>query len=357
MKRLVTLAAIILAACGVLYYSSNKLDQAQGITGENTLNLYNWGDYIDPELITKFEEETGYVVSYETFDSNEAMYTKISQGGTAYDLAVPSEYMIERMIEEDMLIELDHSKIEGIEHLDPDLLDMAFDPGNQYSMPYFWGTLGIVYNTKFIEEGSIEHWDDLWKHEFQDNLMLIDGAREVIGLSLNSLGYSVNSKNDAELSEAAEKLDTLTPNVKAVVADEIKMYMIQEESSIAVTFSGEVADMMWENEDLQYVIPPEGSNLWFDNFVIPKTAQNTEAAYAFISFMLDPENAAQNAEYVGYSTPNLSALDIMPAEITEDEQFYPSKDTMEHLEVYENLGQEYIGIYNDYFLRFKMHRN
>lgn len=357
MKRLVTLAAIILAACGVLYYSSNKLDQAQGITGENTLNLYNWGDYIDPELITKFEEETGYVVSYETFDSNEAMYTKISQGGTAYDLAVPSEYMIERMIEEDMLIELDHSKIEGIEHLDPDLLDMAFDPGNQYSMPYFWGTLGIVYNTKFIEEGSIEHWDDLWKHEFQDNLMLIDGAREVIGLSLNSLGYSVNSKNDAELSEAAEKLDTLTPNVKAVVADEIKMYMIQEESSIAVTFSGEVADMMWENEDLQYVIPPEGSNLWFDNFVIPKTAQNTEAAYAFISFMLDPENAAQNAEYVGYSTPNLSALDIMPAEITEDEQFYPSKDTMEHLEVYENLGQEYIGIYNDYFLKFKMHRN
>lgn len=357
MKRLVTLAAIILAACGVLYYSSNKLDQAQGITGENTLNLYNWGDYIDPELITKFEEETGYVVSYETFDSNEAMYTKISQGGTAYDLAVPSEYMIERMIEEDMLIELDHSKIEGIEHLDPDLLDMAFDPGNQYSMPYFWGTLGIVYNTKFIEEGSIEHWDDLWKPEFQDNLMLIDGAREVIGLSLNSLGYSVNSKNDAELTEAAEKLDTLTPNVKAVVADEIKMYMIQEESSIAVTFSGEVADMMWENEDLQYVIPPEGSNLWFDNFVIPKTAQNTEAAYAFISFMLDPENAAQNAEYVGYSTPNLSALDIMPAEITEDEQFYPSKDTMEHLEVYENLGQEYIGIYNDYFLRFKMHRN
>lgn len=357
MKRLVTLTAIILAACGVLYYSSNKLDQAQGKTGENTLNLYNWGDYIDPELISKFEEDTGYVVSYETFDSNEAMYTKINQGGTAYDLAVPSEYMIERMMEENLLIELDHSKIKGIENLDPDLLDMAFDPGNKYSIPYFWGTLGIVYNTKFIEEGAIKHWDDLWKPEFKDNLMLIDGAREVMGLSLNSLGYSVNSKNDAELAEAAEKLDTLTPNVKAVVADEIKMYMIQEESSIAVTFSGEVADMMWENENLQYVIPPEGSNLWFDNFVIPKTAQNTEAAYAFISFMLEPENAAQNAEYVGYSTPNLPALDIMPDEITEDEQFYPSEDTMEHLEVYENLGQEYIGIYNDYFLKFKMHRN
>lgn len=357
MKRLVTLASMILVACGILYYSSGKLDQAQGITGDNTLNLYNWGDYIDPELITKFEKETGYVVSYETFDSNEAMYTKVSQGGTAYDLAIPSEYMIERMIEEDMLFELDHAQIEGLEHIDSDLLDMAFDPGNQYSIPYFWGTLGIVYNTKFVEEGSIQHWEDLWDPHFEDNLMLIDGAREVMGLGLNSLGYSVNSKNMNELTEAAAKLDTLTPNVKAIVADEIKMYMIQEESSVAVTFSGEAADMMWENENLHYVIPTEGSNLWFDNFVIPKTAQNVEAAYAFINFMLEPENAAQNAEYVGYSTPNASAMELMPAEMIEDEQFYPSEETMKNLEVYENLGQEYIGIYNDLFLEFKMHRN
>lgn len=357
MKRLITLVVVILAACGVLYYSSGKLDEAQGITGGNTLNLYNWGDYIDSDLITKFEEETGYVVSYETFDSNEAMYTKISQGGTAYDLTIPSEYMIERMMEEDMLIELDHSRIEGLEHLDPDLLDMAFDPGNRYSIPYFWGTLGIVYNTKFVEEGSIQHWEDLWEPRFKDDIMLIDSAREIIGIGLNSLGYSVNSKNNTELAEAANKLNTLTPNVKAIVADEIKMYMAQEESSVAVTFSGEVADMMWENENLRYVIPPEGSNLWFDNFVIPKTAQNIDAAYAFINFMLEPENAAQNAEYVGYSTPNVSALDLLPPEITEDEQFYPSEETMENLEVYENLGQEYIGIYNDLFLEFKMHRN
>lgn len=357
MKRLLTLATIILAACGILYYSSGKLDEAQGITGGNTLNLYNWGDYIDPDLISKFETETGYVVSYETFDSNEAMYTKVSQGGTAYDLTIPSEYMIERMMEEDMLIELDHSRIEGLDHLDPDLLDMAFDPGNRYSIPYFWGTLGIVYNTKFVEEGSIEHWEDLWDPRFKDDIMLIDGAREIIGMGLNTLGYSVNSKDNAELTAAADKLDTLTPNVKAIVADEIKMYMAQEESSVAVTFSGEVADMMWENENLRYVIPPEGSNLWFDNFVIPKTAQNIDAAYAFINFMLEPENAAQNAEYVGYSTPNLAALELLPAEITEDEQFYPSEETMENLEVYENLGQEYIGIYNDLFLEFKMHRN
>src|SRR5690625_3667615 len=148
--------------------------------------------------------------------------------------------------------------------------------------------------------------------------MLIDGAREVLGFSLQSMGYSLNSKNDAELVAAKEKLDELMPNVKAIVADEIKMYMIQEEASVAVTFSGEAADMMWENEHLHYVLPEEGSNLWFDNMVIPNTSQNQEGAYAFINFMLDPENAAQNADYIGYSTPNEEALELLPEETVED---------------------------------------
>ena len=187
-------------------------------------------------------------------------------------------------------------------------------------------------------------------------MMLIDGAREVMGLSLNSLGYSLNSKNMAQLTEAANKLNHLTPNVKAIVADEIKMYMINEEASVAVTFSGEAADMMWENEHLHYVIPPEGSNLWFDNIVMPKTVKNKEGAYDFINFMLEPENAAQNAEYIGYSTPNEKAKALLPKDISSDEQFYPSDDTISHLEVYEDLGSKYLGIYNDLFLEFKMYR-
>lgn len=166
----------------------------------------------------------------------------------------------------------------------------------------------------------------------------------------------MNSKDDDQLAAAAVKLESLTPNVKAIVADEIKMYMIQEEAAAAVTFSGEASEMLWENENLHYVIPSEGSNLWFDNFVIPKTAKNFDAAYAFINFMLEPENAAQNAEYVGYSTPNKEAMKLLPSEIIEDEQFYPNEATMENLEVYEDLGSEYISIYNDYFLEFKMHR-
>ncbi|ALV21896.1 ABC transporter substrate-binding protein [Carnobacterium antarcticum] len=357
MKRLITLVLLILMVSGGIYFSVSQLNKAQGITSDNTLSLYNWGDYIDPALITKFEKETGYRVSYETFDSNEAMYTKIEQGGTTYDLAVPSEYMIQRMIKEDLLVKLDHEKIAGMANLDEQFLNKAFDPENQYSIPYFWGTLGIIYNDKFIAEDAIQHWDDLWNPDLKNDVMLIDGAREIMGLSLNSLGHSLNSKDQTELEAAAEKLDGLTPNVKAIVADEIKMYMIQEESSVAVTFSGEAAEMLDGNDRLHYVIPSEGSNVWFDNFVIPKTAENLDAAYAFINFMLEPENAAQNAEYVGYSTPNKVAMELLPDELTEDEQFYPDSKTMENLEVYEDLGRKYIGIYNDFFLEFKMHRN
>lgn len=356
MKRLAIAAGSIIVICLGLAFSINYLNRAQGFTGDNTLTIYNWGDYIEPELITKFEEETGYKISYETFDSNEAMYTKINQGGTTYDIAIPSEYMISRMVEEDMVIELDHSKIEGLEHIDERFLDLSFDEGNRYSIPYFWGTLGIIYNDQFIDEAPVS-WNDLWNEEYRNQMMLIDGAREIMGIGLQSEGYSLNESDPVILRQVAEKLKEMTPNVKAIVADEIKMYMIQEEAAIAVTFSGEASEMLWENENLHYVIPEEGTNLWFDNIVIPKTAQNLEGAYAFINFMLDPENAALNAEYVGYSTPNKSAIELMDPEITEDEQFYPDDEAIAEMEVYDNLGAELLGIYNDLFLEVKMYRN
>lgn len=356
MKKLVWAAATVLSVCLLLAFGIDYLNKAQGFTGENTLTIYNWGDYIEPSLIKKFEEETGYKISYETFDSNEAMYTKINQGGTSYDIAIPSEYMISRMIDEDMVMELDHSKIEGLEYINPRFLDLSFDEGNRYSIPYFWGTLGIIYNDKFVDEAPTT-WNDLWDETFRNELMLIDGAREVMGIGLQSEGYSLNETDPEILVEIAAKLKKMTPNVKAIIADEIKMYMIQEEAAMAVTFSGEASEMIWENENLHYVIPEEGTNLWFDNIVIPKTSQNTEGAYAFINFMLDPENAALNADYVGYSTPNDAALELMDPEVTSDEQFYPSDEAIEFMEVYENLGPELLGIYNDLFLEVKMYRN
>lgn len=357
MKKLQSLFIGILVIIGVLALSVHHLQKSSGMSGAKVLNVYNWGDYINPDLIKNFEKEYGYKVNYETFDSNEAMFTKIQQGGTAYDITIPSEYMIQKMKEEKLLLPLDHSKIKGLENIDSSFLNLSFDKGNQYSVPYFWGTLGIVYNDKFVDGKNMQSWDDLWRPELKNNVMLIDGAREVIGLGLNSLGYSLNSKNDAQLTAAVNKLRKITPNVKAIVADEIKMYMANEESAVAVTFSGEAAEMLEQNEHLHYVIPKEGSNLWFDNMVIPKTAKNIKGAYDFINFMLEPKNAAQNAEYIGYATPNKEALKILPKEITEDEQFYPSADLMKHLEVYDNLGSKYLGIYNDLFLELKMYRN
>ena len=327
-----------------------------GSSGTNgKVVVYNWGDYIDPELLEEFTAETGIQVDYQTFDSNESMYTKIKQGGTTYELAVPSEYMISKMTEEDMLVKLDKSKIEGLENIDPQFMGLSFDKNNDYSIPYFWGTLGIVYNETMVENPPQE-WEDLWSEEYRDNIMLIDGVREVMGFGLQSLGYSLNSKNPAEIEKAAEHLYNLTPNVKAIVADEIKGYMIQDAAAIAVSFSGEASEMLDGNENLRYVVPSKGSNLWFDNMVIPKTAKNIDGAYAFMSFMLRPENALRNAEYVGYSTPIPAAKAMLDEETQNDESFYPSEETMKKMEVYDNLGPEILGMYNDLYLQFKMYR-
>lgn len=355
MRRLTILIGAILVSCLVLFGVRKNFETATAGSPE-TIIVYNWGDYIDPELIAQFEEETGYKVIYETFDSNEAMLTKIKQGGTNYDVAIPSEYTIHKMVQENLLEKFDYSKIKGIEHIDPRFLHQSFDPDNTYSIPYFWGTLGIVYNKNVYPEGTISEWRDLWKEEFKDSILFIDGAREMMGIALQTQGYSLNEKDETIVKEAGKFLKTLMPNAKAIIADEMKTYMIQEEANIAVTFSGEASKMMSENENLAYVVPSEGTNLWFDNIVIPKTVKNKKAAYQFINFMLRPENAYKNALYVGYATPIPKAKALLPKEVQDDEAFYPTAETMKHLEVYKQIGPKWLGIYNDLYLQVKMYR-
>ena len=358
MKQLVQATIAIIVVCFLLFFAAQSLESVGTKGSKDTLTIYNWGEYIDPELIDAFEEETGIHVIYETFDSNEAMYTKVQQGGSSYDIAVPSEYMIETMIEDDMLIELDHSLLPNLKNIDPYFLDLPFDPGNKYSIPYFWGTVGIVYNPNEVPEDlTFDSWEHLWDERLQGKVFLVDSSREVMGMGLNSLGYSLNLKDDKALREATDKLVELVPNVKAIIGDEITPLMINNEATVALTWSGQAADMMWENEELTFAVPKEGSNLWFDNMVIPKTSQNIEGAHAFINFMLDAENGAQNADYVGYSTPNAAAWALMDEEVITDERFYPSEELRERLEVYENLGLEWLGKYNEYFLEFKMNLN
>ncbi|WP_040227888.1 ABC transporter substrate-binding protein [Bhargavaea cecembensis] len=358
MKDIVRAALAVLIASALLIWANSELGKSAGNAGADTITVYNWGEYIDPDLLKQFTEETGIRVVYETFDSNEAMMTKIQQGGTSYDIAVPSEYMIEKMRENDLLIPLDHSKLPNMKHLDPYFLDLAFDPGNEYSIPFFWGTLGIVFNPELLDgDYDFNSWEDLWDPALNQKVILVDSAREVIGMGLNVLGYSLNSTSVRELDEASAKLSGLAPNVKAIIGDEITQMMQQNEATVALTWSGQALDMMSENESLDYAVPEEGSNLWFDNMVIPKTAANIDGAHQFINFMLDPEVAAQNADYVGYSTPNADALDLMDPEIVNDERFYPDEEAREHLEVYRNLGPEMLGDYNERFLKFKMEMN
>ncbi|MDQ0192361.1 ABC transporter substrate-binding protein [Paenibacillus wynnii] len=356
MKQLVNaLLAIMLTAFALMYLGS-WMNSNEGYSGENTLTIYNWGDYIEPELLEEFEAETGITVIYQTFDSNEAMLTKVEQGGTTFDVVIPSDYAIAKMKEEKLLVPLDSAKIPNLSNIDPRFMDLSFDPGNLYSVPYFWGTVGIIYNPDMTQGIDFTSWDSLWDKRLNNSIFLVDGAREVMGMALNSLHYSVNDQNEEHLQEALTKLNKLSPNVKAIVGDEIKMLLANEEAAVGIVWSGDASEIMSENDKLEYVVPEEGSNKWFDNMVIPRTAANVEGAHQFINFMLRPEIAAKNAEYVGYSTPNIEALKLLPSEVSEDTRFYPPAEITDRLEVYDNLGKRMLAHYNELFLKFKMNK-
>ena len=360
MKKLVSLIVAILAMVAILFGVKNMLqakestEEVETSSEQQQLFLFNWGNYIDPEWIKEFEAETGIQVIYETFDSNDAMEAKLKQGGTRYDIVFPSESSITKLVNQNLLQKLDHSKIKGLENISPFLLNSPVDKGNQYTVPYFWGTVGIMVNTKYIDPESIQTWNDLWKEDFKNKVLVLDGNREALGMALQSLGYSLNSKNEDELKAAEQKLKELKPNVRAVLNEEIKTMMKIEEAPIGMGYSGDAAAVAEENPNVQYILPKDGSAVWTDNFAIAHTAVNIEGAYAFINFMLRPENAARNAEYVGYSTPNEKAKELMDPEVTSDETYYPSEEIINSLEHYEYLGNDWIQKYNEAFLDFKM---
>ena len=360
MKKLVSLIVAILAMVAILFGVKNMLqakestEEVETSSEQQKLFLFNWGNYIDPELIKEFEAETVIQVVYETFDSNDAMEAKLKQGGTRYDIVFPSESSITKLVNQNLLQKLDHSKIKGLENISPFLLNSPVDNGNQYTIPYFWGTVGIMVNTKYIDPDSIQTWSDLWKEDFKNKVLVLDGNREALGMALQSLGYSLNSKNENELHAAEVKLKELKPNVRAVLNEEIKTMMKLEEAPIGMGYSGDAAAVAEENPNVQYILTKDGSAVWTDNFAIAHTAVNVEGAYAFINFMLRPENAARNAAYVGYSTPNEKAKELMDPEVISDETFYPSEEIINSLEHYEYLGNDWIQKYNEAFLDFKM---
>lgn len=343
-----------LLSLGVGYWVNQGDIGKKDSKNEERLYIYNWGEYIDPDVIRQFEAKTGIRVIYETFDSNEAMEAKIRNGGTHYDVAFPSDYTIEKLKKDHLLYPIDQSKLPNIKHLDSAYMNQPFDPHNKYSIPYFFGTVGILYNQKVYPDISFDSWDDLKRPELKDDVLLVDGARENIGLSLNRLGYSVNDTNSDHLAEAETYLKSLAPNIRGVVGDEVKMMLEQHEANVAVLWSGAAAPIFHSNHQFNYVIPKEGSNVWFDNMVIPKTAQNVEGAHQFINFLLDPQINKQNTEWVEYATPNKTARQMLPDDIRHDARVYPTYETQHRLEVYRDLGPDVLNEFNERFLNFKM---
>ncbi len=311
------------------------------------------GDYIDEGLITKFEEETGIKVVYETYDTNESMYQKVKSGSTKYDLVFPSDYMVEKMINENMLEEIDYSNIPNYKYIDEDFRNAAYDNGDKHSVPYLWGTFGIVYNKNVVDEEDVKSWDVLWNKKYAGEIQMLDSVRDSMGISLKRLGYSMNSTNPKEIEEAKEQLMAQKPIVQSYVNDDGKDRLVAGESAMGIVYSGDAITLIESNDDLAYSVPKEGTNRWIDAMCIPKTAENKDYAEKFINFMLDPENAAVNVEYIWYSTPNTGAIDILGEDYTDDPIMNPSQEVIDKSEVFSDLDANTLRLYDNAWIEVK----
>ncbi len=301
------------------------------------LNVYNWGDYIDESVLQEFEKKYNIKINYDTFTTNEDMYVKVKAGGSHYDILIPSDYMIKRMIDEGMLEKLDMSNIPNYKYIDSKFKNLEYDPNNEYSVPYMWGTVGILYNKKMVSEKPTS-WKVLWDKKYAKQILMMDSQRDSIGITLKMLGYSLNSKNPDELEQAKQALIEQKPLVLAYVVDEVKDKMIAGEAALAVVWSGDAVYCIRENPDLDYVIPEEGSNLWFDAIVIPKGTQHKKEAEMFINFLCETDIAYRNADYIGYSSPHTEAVKRLPKEITSSRHAYPQEEDLKKCEVFVDLG-------------------
>lgn len=318
--------------------------------------VYNWGEYIDPQTIEMFEEETGIKVEYEEFETNEVMYPKVAAGSSNYDLICPSDYMIKKMMDNDMLAELNFDNMPNAkENIGAQYYEQAaaFDVDNKYCVPYCWGTVGILYNTSMVEE-PVNSWDILWDEKYADNILMQDSVRDAFMVALKREGYSMNSMDPAELEIAKNALIEQKPLVQAYVVDQVRDKMIAGEAAIGVIYSGEAIYTQRENEDLEYVIPSEGTNVWIDGWVIPKNAENKENAEKFIDFMCRADIALMNFEYITYSTPNEAARELIEDDdIRNSEIAFPDLSQYEHLETFYYLGEEADELYNSLWKEVK----
>ena len=341
-KRVAAMAALVCLIVGLCFLIGNVRQDTI------TLNVYNWGQYISDgtdgtlDVIAAFEEKYPNIdVNYITYDSNETMYSKLSNGGITVDVIIPSDYMIARLIQEDMLLPLDFDNIPNYQYIDDSFKNTAYDPENTYSVPYTWGTVGIIYNTKYVETADVTGWELLWNPEYTGKILMFGNSRDAFGIAQYLLGYDVNTTDEAELQKCAELLAEQKPVLQQYVMDEIFSQMQNEEAWIAAYYAGDCMAMIEENPDLAFYFPEEqGFNLFIDAACIPTCCQEKEAAELFINFLCDPEVSGQNMDALGYSTPISAAKAYMDPELAESPLAYPSDEVLRNATSFAYLPEE-----------------
>ena len=339
----------LLAACGES--SSSKYPNGE-------INVLNWGEYIadgtdgSEDILTQFEEEFGIKINYKVCPDNETLYTYLKQGDS-YDVIIPSDYMLSRLIEEDMLEKLNFDNIPNFSDVSDTFVDPPYDPTNEYSVPYMWGTVGIIYNTTMVQE-DVTSWSILFDEDYADQILMINNPRDAIGMALKYLGYSYNTTDKAQITEAVDLLVQQKPLVQTYVMDEIFDKLESGEAAIGVYYAGDYLTMLENNEDLAFCVPEEGSNYFVDAMCIPKGAANKENAEKFINFMCSTEVGLANCDAIGYSTPLNSVLEALDAEVREDPVAYPSDDVLSRCEQFLNLPQDILEFYDSEWLRLKV---
>ena len=319
--------------------------------------VYSWGDYLDPEVLKTFEQETGIHVVLDEFDTNESMYPRVAEGAVHYDVICPSDYMIQKMIGNNLLQPLDFSKLpDAKKYIGEEFFNQAktFDPGNKYAVPYCWGTVGIIYDKTKVTE-PVDSWNILWDEKYKGQILMQDSARDALMIPLKLMGKSMNETDKDVLAQAQEMLKKQKPLVQAYVVDEVKEKLIGSEAAMGVVFSGEALIILQENPNMAFAVPKEGTNFWIDGWVITKDAQNVDAAHKFINFMCRPDIAVRNFDYLGYSTPNIAVKDLEENEEYKNSPIaFPSPDVYKDQETYKYLGNQMDEYYNNLWMQVKV---
>ncbi len=314
---------------------------------DEVVNVFNWVDYIDEDVIKQFEEETGIKVNYMSFTTNEDMMVQVEASPSAFDVCFPSEYIVERMLEKGLLAELNYDNIPNAKYLLDNLRNPSYDADNAHSMPYMWGTVGILYNTTMVDE-PVDSWGILWDEKYANNVFMLDSIRDSMGITLRYLGYSMNTRDILALEAAKDKLieQKQAGIVKAYQVDETKDKMVMNEAALAVMWSGDAQYAIDLNPNLAYAIPKEGSNVWVDCMVIPKDAKNKENAEKFIDFLCRPDIAQKNCETIWYSSPNSGAIELMGEEYTSNSVMNPAAKDLANCEYFNDIDSSFLAVYN-----------